>query len=198
MTSIHGNNQSVFASGRKPLVALYRGKSVVSRLIRWQTRSQYSHAALLLPNGSVLESWHRGGVSHNHGLGACHTPGTEVDLFAVESSKGFALVDWARTLDFAFAQIGHTYDYRSVARFLSRRAEKADGKWFCSELVFAAIKAGGLDLLANTSADRVAPGHLAWSPFLRFVETREASLEYPRNEWDEEDLMGRMKEGAFA
>lgn len=38
-------------------IALYQGKSAISRLIRWQTRSQYSHAAFLLDDGSVIEAW---------------------------------------------------------------------------------------------------------------------------------------------
>lgn len=38
-------------------IALYQGKSFISRLIRWQTRSRYSHAAFLLDNGNVIEAW---------------------------------------------------------------------------------------------------------------------------------------------
>ena len=38
-------------------IALYQGKSLISLLIRWQTRSQYSHAAFLLDDGSVIEAW---------------------------------------------------------------------------------------------------------------------------------------------
>jgi hypothetical protein len=38
-------------------IALYQGKSLISRAIRWQTRSQYSHAAFLLDDGSLIEAW---------------------------------------------------------------------------------------------------------------------------------------------
>src|SRR5579871_6249457 len=38
-------------------IALYQGKSPISLLIRWQTRSRYSHAAFLLDDGSVIEAW---------------------------------------------------------------------------------------------------------------------------------------------
>src|SRR5215469_1941664 len=38
-------------------IALYQGKSLISLLIRWQTRSRYSHAAFLLDDGSVIEAW---------------------------------------------------------------------------------------------------------------------------------------------
>lgn len=43
-------------------VCLHRGTSVVSRLIRWQNRSDYSHASLMLPMGQHIESREGKGV----------------------------------------------------------------------------------------------------------------------------------------
>ena len=47
-------------------IALVRGTGWMSRLIQWQTRSEYSHAALVVPdvgNGLlVVEAWQKSGV----------------------------------------------------------------------------------------------------------------------------------------
>jgi len=55
-----------------------------------------------------------------------------------------------------------------VARFVSRRqASRASrGKWFCSELAFAAARKGGVHLLKNVEPWEVSPGGLSRSPLL--------------------------------
>jgi uncharacterized protein YycO len=147
------------------LIALHKGKSVVSRLIRWQTRSEYSHASLLLEDGCVIESREGsfrtgpGGVRKLSSMPANET----VDLFRVE-----APVDWPTMLTWLNGQIGKPYDWTMVARFISRRqaSRKESGKWFCSELVFAALQKGGVNLLARCEPWEVSPGLLAKSPLL--------------------------------
>lgn len=145
-------------------VALFRGKSLISRAIQWQTRSPYSHAAFLLPDGRVLEAWHQGGVrcvAPNDG----HEKGTIIELYTVEGLNP-ARSDLA--LRFAMAQVGKEYDFSSVFRFVSRRQERraAAGKWFCSELVFAALQKGGVNVLDRIQPWAVSPGMLACSPRL--------------------------------
>jgi hypothetical protein len=71
--------------------------------------------------------------------------------------------------EFAHQHIGKPYDYLSVARFISRRSESIHSKekWFCSEFVFAAFQAAGLNLLRDTEAWEVSPGLLSKSPLLK-------------------------------
>lgn len=165
MEDIHAAKVQNEPHSAEPLIALYRGIGLVSTLVRWQTRSVYSHAGLYLPDGSTIESWHRGGVARNEWLGAVHTPGTVVDLFRVA-----APVEWDAALVFAAAQIGKGYDFRGCARFLTRRGPDCHpARWFCSSLVFAAVEQGGVKLLQRICPSAVAPQHLALSPLLRFV-----------------------------
>lgn len=161
-------------------IALYQGKSFISRCIRWQTRSQYSHAAFLLDDGSVVEAWQpcvrhvlpgiEAPYDHLAALSSQHTPGTKVDIFeficpltAIENGK----------LEFcALRDVGTPYDYRSIVRFLTR--EKKDGsrrRLFCSEQVFARCAQIGRHLLDRTEAWRVPPDWIARSPLLTFSET---------------------------
>lgn len=148
-------------------ILAYRGKSWVSKAIRWQTRSKYSHIAIELDNGSVIEAWHIGGVAHNKNFKVAHTPGTLVDVFGIIGD-----FDEVAASVFLLDQVGKKYDFGSIVRFMTRRTEPHDDKWFCSELAMEALHAGGVDILKRIPASHVSPGQLVTSPILAFIETR--------------------------
>lgn len=145
-------------------IVLYSGSSLISRLIRWQTRSEYSHAALLFEDDWFIEAREFSRVHAT--LGLQRKKGESVDIFTVEGMT-FDQVHELRA--FAVRQLGKKYDYRMVARFLSRRQQDRASrrKWFCSELVFAAFRHAGVSLLRATEPWEVSPGLLARSPALR-------------------------------
>ena len=145
-------------------VLLYRGISPISRLIRWQTRSLYSHAALRLSDGSVVEAWHVGGVRHTDGYWVDHMAGTKVDVYRI-----CAPFDEDAAEKFALAQVGKAYDFKSVFRFLTRRKVQLDDRWFCSELVEVALREGQLSLL-NGNPSEHSPRDISLSPILAFKE----------------------------
>jgi len=151
-------------------IALYQGTSLISRLIRWQTRSRYSHAAWLADNGDVIEAW-QPCVRLVHSLSEQHTPGTVVDLF--EFIEPLTKLRAERIWRLAMKTLGTPYDYVSVLRFISRRSsrERWEAKLFCSELVFGNCWDVGVELLARTEAYRVPPDWIARSPLLRLSET---------------------------
>lgn len=145
---------------------LYCGTSWVSKAIRWQTRSIYSHAAVLLPTGFVYEAWTKGGVVKAESVGANHKDGTVIDCFTFESNT----TSDALIVTFLEQHLGDKYDYLSVLRFLDRRRESVSSqdKWFCSELVFAAMAYAGLAPLERIEAYAVNPGMLGISPKFTF------------------------------
>lgn len=142
---------------------------MISRLIRWQTRSPYSHAAFLLDEGSVIEAW-QPCVRHVKDLSTQHTPGTRVDIFAF--ADGLSPMEDMRLGSLLFADVGTPYDYRSIFRFMTR--EQRDGskrRLFCSEQVYSRCAAIGRELLARTESWRVPPDWIARSPHLYLEET---------------------------
>jgi len=143
-------------------VALFRGRSLVSRLIRWQTRSCYSHAALArFEDGQlvVLEAWHVGGVACGL-VDERHTAGTQIDLFEAAGLDGSIAWDNARET------LGQSYDWLGVLRFVSRRSHRRKARrWFCSEHVMVFARLAGANLLTGP-AENVSPGMLARSPLL--------------------------------
>ena len=147
---------------REPQVLLFRGRGVISSLIRWQTRGAYSHAAILRPDGTIIESWQGAGVRIKD-----ITDWRGVDRFDVPLMSPEM---WASALTFADSMVGSGYDYWAIARFVSRARMPDNQRWFCSELVFAALAHAGLPPLARVEPWAVSPGVLATSPYLRKVE----------------------------
>ena len=146
------------SSYSKCRVLLFRGKGLMSRLILWQTRSTYSHAALLLPDGTVLESWQGAGVRTTRlksRLG--------VDAFTVHNMTD---QQWKTAIQFAQGQIGKGYDYWAIIRFISRNRMPENDRYFCSELVVEALESAGVKLLERTHPWAISPGLLALSPRL--------------------------------
>jgi len=125
-------------------------------LIRAQTRSEYSHSAIMLKDGSIIESWQGKGVRRK-----TLADYEGIDFFKVEG------VDENVVEEFLLSKIGAKYDYLSVFRFLSKRKPIPSEKWFCSDLVFSALEAGGVKLLNNITPQEVSPALLSLSTLLK-------------------------------
>ena len=150
------------------LIALHSARGLISSAIRWQTRSGFSHASLYRHGAGVVES------REGHGVRAMD----KLELGDNETIELFRVVgvDYAQekaAWEFAQAQIGKPYDWTMVLRFVSRRQESraSSGKWFCSELVYAAYRHAGIDLLRDTEPWEVSPGLLGKSPLLEKFAT---------------------------
>lgn len=144
-----------------PRILLFKGKGVISRLIRWQTNGQYSHAALQLPDGKIIEAWHKPAEVR---VRPPLKDWSNVDAFDVE---GMTAKQWTLAAQWAQMQIGKKYDFSGVFRFVTRWRKEQDDKWFCSELVFAALKYAGVNLLERVQASQVSPTVLSFSPLLK-------------------------------
>lgn len=142
----------------EPAVLLMAGKGIYSTLIKWQTWSDVSHAAFLLPDGNILEAWQGAGVRIRD-----YPAGPGIEVYTIPD---ITEAEWKRVLDFAKAQVGKKYDYMGIFRFLTREKSEMDDKWFCSELVFEAFKQAGIHLLERIKSYQVSPGILKLSPRL--------------------------------
>jgi uncharacterized protein YycO len=141
-------------------ILLFRGRGIISALIRWQTRSRkYSHAAIEFSDGIVIEAWQGAGVRKT-----TRKPGPGIDEFVVCGGVSESQEQAIRT--FSEAQVGKGYDYIGVLRFISRGRHDNRERWFCSELVFESLLAGGIRLL-NVDGSMVHPEMLTFSPLIR-------------------------------
>lgn len=145
-------------------IALHRGTGLISRLIQWQQRGEWSHASVVLRSGAMIESREFIGVRQLPKLTA--NKGEFIQVFQVECTDEQAEAVEA----FLKAQIGKSYDWPMVFGFVSRstvEGQQSGGKWFCSELAFAAFRAGDIHLLARIDPWEVSPPHLSYSTLLQ-------------------------------
>lgn len=139
-------------------VALFTGGDPIAKLVRWQTRSPYSHAALLLPCGQrVIESYPGPGVRIRH------LDAADIEKMHTFNIEGLTPDLSRQALAFCERERGKPYDWRSVLRFISRTPARENGRWFCSELVYAALAHVGIHLLARIEPHNVSPGMLTLS-----------------------------------
>jgi len=144
-------------------IALFRSKSFISRAIRWQTRGDFSHAAIVSDGGTLWEAKEFVGVHRlDHFMDAVD-PGETFEMFRVETTphQTRMMIDWLN------AQCGHKYDYRAVLRFLTREPVEEDGDWFCSELAFEAFYQAGVELFRDTRGWQVCPDMLKRSTLVK-------------------------------
>ena len=167
-------------------ILLFSGTGTVSRLIRWQTRGEFNHVAVMLNDGSIVEAWEGNifrllgslllprwikheGVRQVESLDALmemHSSGTSIHLYAIDAEYNAAAVT-----DFLLRRLGAPYDLMAVLKFVSRRPAKDNAKWFCSELCHRAFHAGGLDLVKGQPW-MVSPRDISMSPYLRLTDVK--------------------------
>jgi hypothetical protein len=138
-------------------ILLYRGHGLLSTLIRWQTDGRVAHSALR-NKGEVIEAtpW-RGVVKRPYAL----ADAVWAEAYVIPS---LSPAHWNLAWDFANAQLGKKYDWLGIFRFLTRNKDQNPKRWFCSELVFAALAYGYLELLARVPAYKVSPEAIRRSP----------------------------------
>ena len=138
----------------------------MSSVVRWFTRSPYSHAAVEIMDGIVIESWQGRGVQQVH-LKDRKT----IDEYEVEVTDE----QLEKILAFLRSKIGKSYDYWGIVGFVIRLPLGTKDRWFCSELVFAAFKFAEINLLLRVEATAVSPALLSMSPLLVNVKSDCAS-----------------------
>ena len=120
-----------------------------SWLIRIGTMSRWSHAAVYLEDGTVVDTTLATGVRA--------IPFLEwLDHYPVWTSINVPLPDESAAELFALSQVGKPYDWTALAGMVMQRNWQEDDSWFCSELVEATLAAGGRKRFRDT-ASRITP-----------------------------------------
>lgn len=140
-------------------VRLYKGSGFISSLIKFQTRSEYSHACFVIDD-FIYEAKEFIGVRKIK-----DDKSGNYDEFSLDITKEQKKV----LLEFLMAQLGKGYDYTMVARFITRQQEQraSSGVWFCSELVTAGLNKIKLPPLLRINPWAVSPALLALSLILK-------------------------------
>ncbi|MEO0446441.1 MAG: YiiX/YebB-like N1pC/P60 family cysteine hydrolase [Verrucomicrobiota bacterium] len=147
-------------------VVFFHAKHPLARVARWFTRGKINHVGILDPDKNwFYESVPLRGVSVSPA--ARRLAGTPHTVYALtepltERQKEELIV-------FLQDQLGKSYDYSGVLRFVSRRAmpeSTAEDFWFCSELVIEAFAKVG-KILLRAPGWKITPEALSYSPALK-------------------------------
>ena len=149
------------------MLVAYKGKSFwPSKIIRFINWSDYSHVAWMTKQGGIYEAWPPK-VRYCASVHVDHQKGTEVEVFSIPG-----MTDKQREIveDYLAKQVGKKYDWPAVLRFIPRMdmVEHTTVKWFCSELIMAALKKAGINPLKRIPNYKVTPGMLVTSPIFHF------------------------------
>lgn len=145
------------------IIQLHKGRSFISRLIGFQTRGVYTHASI------AVNRWLRFEAREFRGVGFSEKIlGESIDYFKIN----LTLEQQEKCVEFMRSVNGYGYDYKMVARFMSRRGEDEDtkNKFFCSELVFDMLAHAGVLLFNNTKGWEVSPHLLSRSTVIKKVK----------------------------
>lgn len=127
-----------------------KSNSIAGRLIRLFTFSKWNHVAIEY-NGQVIDSTARHGVS----MSSLNDFIVRYDETYTEAIRG---VNEFTVWSFLKSQLGKGYDFRAIVALPFRKPWQDDTRWFCSELVAAALIRGGKKLKINSG--RVTPRDL--------------------------------------
>lgn len=116
-----------------------RRKYIPAMLLRILTLSKFSHMAALLDDNTVIEAAAFKGVVR----GSFENFTKIYDRVIIQD---LPLPNEEAAINFLLEQVGKPYDWTAIFGIVFRNGKWTDlDSWFCSELVEAAVKAGGLD-----------------------------------------------------
>lgn len=120
-------------------VRFVTGYDLMSTLIRLGERDGWpTHAEVVLPDGGLLGAHFEGGVA----IRQKHYDYDVMKRELIVDIPAFERLE-KRFYDFLYAQLGKPYDWRAVFGLGLGRNWRDPEKWFCSELVAAALEASG-------------------------------------------------------
>lgn len=162
-------------------VLLFKGQSWLSKIIKWRTKSAYSHAGIVVwwsDRLMVLEAVGKGVLARPISYNLNHYEGDinyyrPTETLSAETRKNMAL--------FAQEQLGKEYATKRLVGFFfkllfnrpleSQDKKEAAGRYFCSEYVADIYSKNGLDLDIERGTAYTSPDRLANSKGLQYVVT---------------------------
>lgn len=141
----------------------FRGKNLISKIIKTVTWGSYSHVAALIDDQTVSESWVKSGVRKIRidDLVKYHTPGTLIDVFQISKCVPEIIKE------LMLAEVGKKYHFIGILGFILHKNLPNPQCWFCSELIAWSLAASGFPLL-NRQAHKISPSLLVASPYLKY------------------------------
>lgn len=136
------------------IIYTHKPNSLISFFIRLFIFSRWSHCAIELSNGTILDTTMRTGVrvTSKEDFLKEYPDQTIIEVFLFYESI-------AET--FALTQVGKPYDWTALVSLVLQRDWQEPDSWFCSELVEATLSNGGAKRFRD-EVNRITPQQ-SWS-----------------------------------
>jgi hypothetical protein len=164
-------------------IVMFKGTGLVSRIIKWRTKSVYSHAGVVAwwnERLIVLEAVGKGVVARPISYALHHYKGG-FDYYRLKAEYPVTANKRKQMVVFAQRQLGKEYATWEVVKFFfrllfnlkmtKRDSPKPPGKFFCSQYVSAIYREGGLDLEMKFGDKFTTPCQISESKLLEYVGT---------------------------
>lgn len=136
---------------QKLTLAFARSNKILSKLVRFVTRSRWSHVAIVdIDKGVVIESIGGKGVQETP-IASFESRYTKVEYTTIRHRTPNKVLEIARQ------QLGKSYDIPWVFKYFFNRRGTNEKRFTCSELVIYCIEKGGRKIFRDKSYDRVTP-----------------------------------------
>ncbi len=155
----------------------YGGKSWINRLVCFGTYSKFHHCSVCISDKSDIVIEAAAGFVRAQAVKNIKTS------YSVYHAKKQYPYDLNKVIDFLILKLNARYDYCGVIWLgilkllhLKQKANAFQKKkdYFCSELVYEAFKAGGLDIVPDVpSAGVTSPADIASSCVTEYIYHRE-------------------------
>lgn len=162
-------------------VLMFKGQSTLSKIIKWRTKSAYSHAGIVVWWGDrlmVLEAIGKGVLARPISYNLLHYKG---DINYYRPCEDIPAETRSQMAQFAKEQLGKEYAHIRLVGFFfkllfklkmeRKDKQEATGRYFCSEYVADIYARHGKDLVKDRSNAYTSPDLLAASAGLTKVIT---------------------------
>lgn len=159
-------------------IILNQGDTFDSRLIRFVNNSAYSHSCIYLGNGSMIEATFPS-KSKDRRAGVMISPVTKYENRdkAILRCKSLTLWQKQTISTWTLNHVGEKFSHKkALATVLPITLEEKEEGWFCSEIICAAYKNAGMELLSNSTRCLVSPSDFLNSSSLTKVFVKRGSI----------------------
>jgi hypothetical protein len=148
-------------------ILFYKGSSWISRLIKAETSSEYSHVALVIDPLHVVETDWRYPLRINH----INYKSSDFDIYRVDLS----IMEREKMLEFIYMSLNVKYDYDEILKiFLNNKLKlnlrDDDNFYTCASWIYSVFLSAGKNLVPMSS-DIVSPQALIRGGIITKVDT---------------------------
>lgn len=152
-------------------IVFVRGKGIVGSIVKYATKSKYSHVALAVSEKHVVE------IDWKYDVRIRELEHLNYDIYSL--NRDLTIEEEISIINFVYSLLGRKYDFLKIVSLILELTFKARGKLLfnnknkliCSDIIDLAFQNIGVDLVPDHKEQDVTPQELCLSRDLIFIES---------------------------